>query len=106
MTRIIFVEQYRSLSSSLCSFLRSSVTSFLLGPNILLNTLFSDTLSLCFSLNVRHQVSHPYNRQNCNFVYLKLTEKEAANQKYGLMNAVLWVKDTNIVVVYPISKSR
>jgi hypothetical protein len=38
----------------------SPVTSFLFGPNILLNTLFSITLSLCPSLNVRDQVSHPY----------------------------------------------
>jgi hypothetical protein len=28
-------------------FLHSSVTSFLFGPNILLSTLFSNTLSLC-----------------------------------------------------------
>jgi hypothetical protein len=28
--------------------------------NILLSTLFSDTLSLCSSLSVRDQVSHPY----------------------------------------------
>jgi hypothetical protein len=33
---------------------------FLLCPNILLSTLFSNTLSLCFSLNVGDQVSHPY----------------------------------------------
>jgi hypothetical protein len=32
----------------------------LLGPNILLTTLFSNTLSLCFSLNMRDQVSHSY----------------------------------------------
>jgi hypothetical protein len=32
----------------------------LFGPNILLNTLFSNTLSLRFSLNVIDQVSHPY----------------------------------------------
>jgi hypothetical protein len=31
-----------------------------LGPNILLNTLFSNTLSLRSSLNVSDQVSHPY----------------------------------------------
>jgi len=37
------IKQYRSLSSSLCSFLHSPVTSSLLGPNILLNTLFSST---------------------------------------------------------------
>jgi hypothetical protein len=32
----------------------------LLGPNILLSTLFSKTLSLCSSLSVRDQVSYPY----------------------------------------------
>jgi hypothetical protein len=31
-----------------------------LDPNILLNTLFSNTLSLRFSLTVSNQVSHPY----------------------------------------------
>jgi hypothetical protein len=30
-----------------------------LGPNILLTTLFSNSLSLCSSLNVSDQVSHP-----------------------------------------------
>ena len=53
-------EEYRSLSSSLCSFLHSPVNPSLLGPNILLNTLFSNTLSLCSSLNVSDHVSHPY----------------------------------------------
>ena len=53
-------EQCRSLSSSLCSFLHSPLTSSLLDPNILLNTLFSNTLSLCSSLNMSDQVSHPY----------------------------------------------
>jgi hypothetical protein len=33
---------------------------FLLGPYILLNTLFSKTLSLCSSSEVRNQVLHPY----------------------------------------------
>jgi hypothetical protein len=60
INRIIFGEQYRSLSSSLCSFLQSPVTSSLLDPNILLNTLFSNTLSLRSSFNVSDQVSHPY----------------------------------------------
>jgi hypothetical protein len=44
----------------LCNFLHSLVTSSLLGPNIPLSTLFSNALSLCSSLNVRDQVSHPY----------------------------------------------
>ena len=58
--RTIFGEQYRSLSSSLRSFLHSPVTSSLLGPNILLSNLFSNTLSLHSSLIVSDQVSHPY----------------------------------------------
>ena len=55
-----FGEEYTSLSSSLCSLLRSPLTSSFLGPNFLLITLFSDTLSLRSSINVRDQVSHPY----------------------------------------------
>ena len=58
--RTIFGEQYRPLSSSLCSFHHSPLTSFLLGPNILLNVLFYNTLSLRSSLNISDQVSHPY----------------------------------------------
>jgi hypothetical protein len=51
---------YRSSSSSLCSFLYFSVTSSVLVPNISLSTLFSNTLSLCSSLIVCDQVSHPH----------------------------------------------
>jgi hypothetical protein len=39
---------------------RSSTKEFLFGRNIFLGTLFSGILSLCSSLNVRDQVSHPY----------------------------------------------
>ena len=60
LTRTKLGEQYRSLGSSLCSFLHSLVTSSLLGSNILLNTLFPNTLSLCSSLTVSDQVSQPY----------------------------------------------
>jgi hypothetical protein len=35
---------YRSISPSLCSILHSPLTSTLLGPNILFNTLFSNTI--------------------------------------------------------------
>ena len=41
-------------------FLHSPVTSSFLYPTILLNTLFSDTLSLHSSIIVSDQVSHPY----------------------------------------------
>ena len=59
-TRTIFDEEYKSLSTSLCSFLHSPVTSSLLGPNILLSTLFSNTLNLRSFLNVSDQVSHAH----------------------------------------------
>jgi hypothetical protein len=58
---IISGDEYKLRSSPLCNFLHSPVTSSLVGPNILLNTLFPNPLSLCSSLNVRDQVSHPYN---------------------------------------------
>jgi len=63
ITQKILGEEYRSLRSSSCSFLHSPVTLSLLGPNILLNTLFSNTLSLHSSLSVSDQVSHPYKQQ-------------------------------------------
>jgi hypothetical protein len=46
ITRIIFGEEYRSLSSSLLSFLQFPVTLYRLGQNILLGVLYSYTLSL------------------------------------------------------------
>jgi hypothetical protein len=59
ITLTILGEEYKPCSSSLCSFLQPPVTSSLLGPNIL-STLFSNTINLCSSLNVRDKVSHPY----------------------------------------------
>ena len=51
ITQKILGEGYRSLSYSLCSFRHSPVTLSLLGPNILLSILFSNTLRLSFFLN-------------------------------------------------------
>jgi len=66
--KILWGEQI--ISSSLCSLLHSPVASSLLSPNILLNTLLSNSHSLRSSLN--DQVSHPYktNRQNYSSVNL------------------------------------
>ena len=60
ITRTILGEEYRSFSFSLCNLLHSLITSSLLGPNILLNIMFSNTLSFLSSRNVSDQVSHPY----------------------------------------------
>ena len=48
ITQTILGEKYRSLSRSLCSFIHSPLTSSLLGPNILLSTIFSNTLRPTF----------------------------------------------------------
>ena len=60
--------QYRSLSSSLCSFLQSTVISSLLGPNILLSTLVSNTLSLRSFLNWETKF-HTHTKQQQNYKY-------------------------------------
>ena len=75
-TRIIFGEHYRSLSSSLYSFLHTPVTSSLLSPNILLNTLFWNTLSRRSSLNVWDEIAHPYKPKSKIIVlYIYVIEK-------------------------------
>ena len=69
IAQIIFGDEYRSLSSSICSLLHSPVISSLLGPNIFLWTLFSKTLSLLSPLNLHDQVSHPY-KTKCTIIVL------------------------------------
>ena len=51
ITRTILGEEYKSFSYSLCNLLHSPVTSSLVGPNMLLNTIFSNTLSFLSSRN-------------------------------------------------------
>jgi hypothetical protein len=50
---LTFREKCKVLSSSLCNCLLPSITSSLLGPNILLSTLFSTTFKLLISLKTR-----------------------------------------------------
>jgi len=57
---IKFGEAYKIWSSSLCSVLQPLATSFLLGPNILLSTLFPNPSNLRSDLSLRDQVSRPY----------------------------------------------
>jgi hypothetical protein len=60
ITLTIVGEQYRSFSSSLRNLLHSPHTSTLLGPNILLSPILSNTLSLRSSFNMSDQVSYPH----------------------------------------------
>jgi hypothetical protein len=55
--QIVFGKQYKSRNSSLCSLLQCLITSALLGANILLSTLFSNTLSLSSFLSVTDHAS-------------------------------------------------
>jgi hypothetical protein len=70
ITRIIFGEEYSSWSSSLCSLFHSAGISSYLGPSSFLTTLFSNTISLCSSLSVRDQVSHPYKTGSVIVLYI------------------------------------
>ena len=74
ITRKILGEEYRSLSSSLCSLLHSPVTSSLLGPNILLNTMFSNRPQLPFLPQYQRPSFTPIqnNRKNYSSIYLDL----------------------------------
>jgi len=63
INRIMSGKKYRSLSTSLCCFFHTPVTSSFLGLYNLLSTLFSNTISLSSSLNASDQVSHSYKQQ-------------------------------------------
>jgi hypothetical protein len=78
---IILVEEHKLWSSLLRSFFHSPVTSSLLGPNILLSTLLSNTLSLCYSLIVRDKVSNPY-RTTDKIIVLKICYSEVLSARY------------------------
>jgi hypothetical protein len=57
LTRTIFGEKYRTQRAPLCSPLHSPVTPSVLGPNISLSTLLSNTLSVMFFL--QSEISSP-----------------------------------------------
>jgi hypothetical protein len=61
---IILAEEYNSCSRLIWRFLLPPVILFLFGPNTVLSTLLSNTLSLCSSVNIRDQVSHPYRKKH------------------------------------------
>ena len=94
ITRTTSGKEYRPLSSSRCSFLHSLVTSSLLGPNILLNTLFSSTLSLRSFLNVSDQVSHPYKTRDKIIVLYIMDSKFCDSKLEDKMFCTEWFTST------------
>jgi len=83
ITVVISGEAYTLWSSSSCCVLQPPATSSLLGPNILLSTLFWNILTV--SLNVRDQISHPYKNL--------LT--------YSMVQDIMWKIVTQLVKKYP-----
>ena len=81
ISRIIFGENYRSVSSPVRRFLHSHVTPSLLSPNVLLTTLFSNTPSLRSSLNVSDQVLHPQREESISGKYCSRTFGRQAEKK-------------------------
>jgi hypothetical protein len=78
---VIFGKEYKLRRSSLCSFLQPPFTSPRLGSNILLSTLFSNTLSLFSSLNVRDQVLHSFGTTgNLNFCIFYLFKEQTGRK--------------------------
>jgi hypothetical protein len=87
---IIFGEEYKLLSSSLCKF--SSLLSLHPScPNILLSALFLNTLNLCSSLYAKYQVSHPYNTTGKIIVLYILIKIKDFGNLYKYMGHCCWV---------------
>jgi hypothetical protein len=57
---IVLRGEYKLRSYALCGLPHLPVTPSLFVPNILLRTLFPNSLSLCSPINVRDHVSRPY----------------------------------------------
>jgi len=69
-------EEYKSFSSSLCNLLHSPVTSSLLGPNILLNTMFLQLLLLASNAGGWvGNVARMGEKKNANIILVRITEE-------------------------------
>jgi len=80
ITQTILGEEHRSLSSSLWSFPHYPVSSSLIGTNIPLSTLCSNTFKILSSLNVSVRASHLYTRTGkiivlCFLIFIFLNSK-------------------------------
>jgi len=98
----------RSLSP-LSNFLHSPVTLSLLDPNILVSTLFPNTLSLRFARNVNDQLSHPYNTTGriivlCNLTFAFRIANRRQSILRGMIASISWLQAvlnffTNVILI-------
>ena len=100
ITRTILGEQYKSFSSSLCNLLNSPVTSSLLGPNILLNTMFcSQTPSAFFPPAVSTTKFHTYTKQQAKSVLPPVNRTNTRPYKWDFLMAVFYSKRQSVFVL-------
>jgi hypothetical protein len=94
---IIFDEECKLWSSSLCISFQPHIISSLLGPNILLSTLFSKTFSLCSSLNVRRRSYTPIQNYRkvivlCILIFIFLDSSwEAKKVLHWMVENITWI---------------
>jgi len=109
IARTTFGEQFKSQSSSLCSFHQTPTTSSLLDLSIL----FSIAFNLCSSLIVRDQVSHTYKTtgkilvsyvlSSCSQICITQEGKRLWTQRrQGLSEFMFFqARNTNLLVSFP-----
>jgi hypothetical protein len=87
------------MKPSLYNFLENTVTAFL-GPNILLTSLLSDKLKLCFSLNMRDQISHSYKTTGTIIVLYCIQNFNLCAFAYqtGRQTILHWIKASNLQI--------
>jgi hypothetical protein len=114
ITLIIFGEEYKLRSSSLCKFLQPPTISFFFDSNILISTPPSNIFGQYSSLKVRDQVSHPYKTKGkitvlCILIFTFLdsrwedrmfwTQRRQALPEFNLTLISLWIKFWSVTVV-------
>jgi hypothetical protein len=105
ITRIIFGDEYRSLSFSLCSFLYSPVTSSFLDPNILLrhtqiySTSWQSAMKMYVEI-VKKYKSHGWRKRRRCLKWLLDELGKTCKQVFCLATALWlwWWKQANIIV--------
>lgn len=110
----IFGKEYRSQSSHYVVFFTPNTRS-LLGPSIILRTLFLCTLSLCSSSSLRDQASHPHKTSEITVLYIpiyifldtKLEDKKILKQmrsRIPQLQSILNIFKNGILIVWVVPK--
>jgi hypothetical protein len=106
ITWVISGEEYRSLRASLCSLHHSPVTTYRLGPNIFVSTLFLSTLRLCSPLNLTDLLSHPYKTTRkiiVHSLYFWMAKRKKKCYSYYMPHSVIHNKKyTNLNLLIPL----